>query len=331
VAVSGTISQTTFDVMRLIEHAFRRCRVPAQKLTGEMIDIARDVLYLYLSSLAGRGIQLWAIDNVFVNVPVGQAAIALPVGTVDVLSVLQRRYTTLAGSVTTSNGGVLTDFGSGNANQVATVGVAFTSGGTYALNFDVSSDGVSFTTKDSVSSATYVAGQTYWFEVDPATYARFFRVADAAGQSLSVTVTLGGTNSEIELGRIAMDDYDNLPNKAYQGRPTQYWLDRQRDVPVLHIWPTADTANSLYPLAVRRQRQLMDVGALTNTLDIPQRWYDAICWQLAWRVAKECPEVDPALIPDLKMDAEAALALVTQSERDNSPIRVTPRIGVYTR
>ena len=35
-AYSGTVSETTFNALKVVDHAFRRCRLPAQAITGEM-------------------------------------------------------------------------------------------------------------------------------------------------------------------------------------------------------------------------------------------------------------------------------------------------------
>ena len=51
-ATSGTVSTTQFTTRQVIDHAYRRCRLGAQQITSEMIDIANDQLYLILSNLA---------------------------------------------------------------------------------------------------------------------------------------------------------------------------------------------------------------------------------------------------------------------------------------
>ena len=38
-AMSGTISTTKFNTNAVIDHAFRRCRVSAQRITAEMQDL----------------------------------------------------------------------------------------------------------------------------------------------------------------------------------------------------------------------------------------------------------------------------------------------------
>ena len=62
-ATSGTVSTTQFTTRQVIDHAYRRCRLGAQQITSEMIDIANDQLYLILANLANRGVQLWCIET----------------------------------------------------------------------------------------------------------------------------------------------------------------------------------------------------------------------------------------------------------------------------
>jgi hypothetical protein len=84
VAVSGTVSQTTFNTRKVIDHAFRRCRLPPQGVSSEMIATANEALYLILSNLANRGIQLWCIQKDILPLYEAVSEIPLPVGTVDI-------------------------------------------------------------------------------------------------------------------------------------------------------------------------------------------------------------------------------------------------------
>jgi hypothetical protein len=43
------------------------------------------------------------------------------------------------------------------------------------------------------------------------------------------------------ISRISRDEYLNIPTKTTQGRPTQYFVDRQI-TPVLKIWPLPDNS-----------------------------------------------------------------------------------------
>ena len=62
-AFSGTISQTVFNTGRIIDNAIRRCKLSAQQITAEYIDIANDQLYLLLSDLANQTPDVFRIDQ----------------------------------------------------------------------------------------------------------------------------------------------------------------------------------------------------------------------------------------------------------------------------
>ena len=230
-AVSGTVSATKFNVQRVIDHAFRRCRLPAQQITSELQDIARSNLYLMMGEMANKGYQLWTLDTVTDTFVLGQGAYTLPAGTVDVLQ----------------------------------------------INYK------------------YPDGR------------------------------------EVPITRMSQDDYNNLPNKNYAGRPVQYWLDRQRDAPVVRVWPVPNTGSVGHGMVISRQRHMMDVGELTDDLDVPQRWLNAIISDLSWRIAMETPEIEPSLVGELKQFAIEAMTIAQNAERDQTPMRIAPRIGVYTR
>jgi len=84
-------------------------------------------------------------------------------------------------------------------------------------------------------------------------------------------------------------------------------------------------------MTVWYSRQIDDVGALTNELEIPQRWYEATVMMLAHRMSLELPGVGMDRIQYLEAQAEKYLALVESEERDKSPIYFAPNIAVYTR
>ena len=75
----------------------------------------------------------------------------------------------------------------------------------------------------------------------------------------------------------------------------------------------------------------MDVGTMTQEIEVPQRWYEAIVAMLAAKMALEILEVDAGMISMLDAKAERALYVAQAEERDNSPMMIAPNIAVYTR
>jgi len=131
------------------------------------------------------------------------------------------------------------------------------------------------------------------------------------------------------MARLNADSYESYPNKAFQGRPLQFWLDRQLQ-PVMNLWPTPDAASALLPLVVYRQRYIADVGTLPQVIEVPQYAYESITWKLAANLAWDTPEVDPKLCPALEAKAESMMRIMWNQDRDKSPINLQYGIGVYT-
>ena len=330
-AYSGTVSTTTFDTVALIDDAFRMAGVPPQGVTDEMQDTARQSLYLLLSSTSNRGIPLWAIDKQVLGLKQAQSTVTTPIGTIDVLNVNLRTLTQYTGTESARLGGILTDFGSGEAQTISSVGVKTTASPTYSLIFETSDDGVTFTTVGTSGSTAFTAGDWTWFDIDPALPARYFCIRDQAATTLVLTASyLGGNPTEIPFGRLNKDDYVSLPNKTFQGRPLQYWLDRQVGAPVLRLWPTPDAANETSQVVVWRHRHIMDVGTLAQSIEVPQRWLEAISMQLAIRLILREPKADKNQLAVLKPMADEALMMAWAEERDQSPFRMTKAIDCYT-
>jgi hypothetical protein len=85
-AFSNTVSQTNFNTRRVIDNAIRRCKLTAQQITAEHIDIANDQLYLFLSDLANQGAPLWCIEKQIYPLYDGVGDITMTDGTVDILN-----------------------------------------------------------------------------------------------------------------------------------------------------------------------------------------------------------------------------------------------------
>lgn len=329
-AFSGTISETVFNTRRVIDASLRRCKLPTPKITADHLQIAKDQLYLILSALANQGIQLWCIENILLPLYEGQGAVTLPLGTVEVLNINLRTMQAVTGTDTDTATEHKVEFDS--ATAVATVGV-FWSAASAPLQFERSDDGVTWTIIQTEADPEAVAGETSWFDLTSVVAASFFRVTATSGVLSFDSIYLGGVNpSEIPIGRLNRDQWTNLPNKVFaNNRPLQFWFDRQIPRPILRLNPIPNAQAVSQLITLWRQRHIMDVGSLTQELDIPQRWYMAVVTELARQCAREIEEVDMKIIPMLDSDAALALRSAQEEERDNSPTFIAPNIAMYTR
>ena len=327
-AYSGTVSQTTFDTRRVIEHAARRCKLPAQALSAEHVDIANDALYLLLSDLANQGAPLWCIQKTIYPLYEGVNSIETIPGTVDILNSNLRTLSQLTGTNTDTATERVVDFAT--TTPVTTVGVLW-SAAAVPVEFARSDDGLTWDViQTEVPSAT--SGEWTWYDLASVVPASYFRVRATSGTLGFSQIYLGNNPTEIPLARLNRDDFTNLPNKAFQSnRPLQYWFDRQTPQPFMRMWPVPNNAATVMQIVVWAHRHIMDVGTMTQELEVPQRWYETIVAMLAAKIAMEFVEVDASLIPMLDGKAQQTLYQTQQEERDNSPLNIAPAIGAYTR
>lgn len=332
-AVSGTISTTTFNTRKVIDHAYRRCRLNAQAITSEMIDYAKDSLYLLLSEIANVKTPSWCVERQIYPFYEGQYTMTLDVGTVEVLNANLRTLQEVdpgASATTITSTSYTYDFDSsdGSVATINTVGVKW-SAAAVNLTFAVSADGSTWTTVGT-QTTTAAANAWTWADIVPAYAYRYFRITGASAISAS-EIYLGTLPQEIPMGVLNRDTYVAQSNKVFPGRPLTYWYQRDRVNPVLQVWPAPNAAAEHQQLILWRSRHIMDVGTLAQEVEVPQRWMEAIIAKLAAAVALETPMVDAGIIPMLDQKAAQAYALALAGDNSGAPTYIQPYISPYTR
>lgn len=327
-AYSGTVSQTVFNTRRVIENAYRRCKQPAETLTSEIVDIANDQLYLLLSDLANQGAPLWCIEKQILPFYDGVGYISLESSTVDILNSNFRQLQQVSGTNTDTSTSRTIYFG--GPSFVTSVGIKWLAN-SVPIALERSDDDLVWETIQTESPSA-VSGEWTWYDLQSSVAANYFRVRATSGTLSFETIYTGNTPTEIPLARMNRDDYTNLPNKSFQSnRSLQYWFDRLIPNPVMRLWPVPNASAEVCQAVIWRQRYIMDVGTMTQELEVPQRWYEAIVAGLAAKLSLEVTNVDTALIPILDSKAQQALYIAQAEERDNSPMMITPNVAPYTR
>lgn len=327
ITTSGVIGQETLNLTQVIERAFNRCKIRTSIISEEMIRIAREELFMLLTSeLANRGPQLFAVDIQVLPFTAHLAAVPMPAGTIDVLNANLRQQSALQSSAATT-------YTAATPIRINTVGVTWAGP---AVPIQVWADGQLVASSQPNASA----GQTTLVDLDGAPTALSWSiVADpvppnplAAGQLLTSNVAFYQTLFQVPLAPYSRDDFANLNNTFFESRPFQYWLDRQEPWPIMRLWPTPGlNEQNNACLVIWRHRQIMDLGDLAQRVDVPNRWLEAIVDGLAKRLAYVIQEVSPQLIPILEAKAERSLNNARMEERENAPMRIQPRIYCYTR
>lgn len=136
---------------------------------------------------------------------------------------------------------------------------------------------------------------------------------------LEVTLRRSGTDYEVE--RISRGEYATLPNKTTQGRPSQYYFDRQID-PVINLWSVPE--NSTDQLIYYYVRRIEDADALVNTTDMPFRFYPCMVAGLAYYIAmKRAPE----RIQLLKSVYEEEFQRAADEDEGRTPLKLQPSLS----
>ncbi len=126
------------------------------------------------------------------------------------------------------------------------------------------------------------------------------------------------SGSDITLSRLSRDGYLTIPNKASEGRPSQFFLDRQV-IPKLYLYSTPENSTDtiVYDALVRMD----DADDLTNTMDMPFRFYPCLAAGLAYYIALKR---SPDRIQMLKAIYEEEFERARTEDRDRSSFKVTP-------
>ena len=325
-AYSDSIGNTTFNALKVVDHAFRRCRLPAQAITAEMQSYALDSLYLLLSEMANIKTPSWCIEKLILPMYQNQPVVELPLGTVDVLNLNYRTLQPVSGTVVSTSTVYTVSFSS--QTVVDTVGIEW-SAASVPVTFQVSTNGTVWVTVGT-SSVVAAAGEITWTDISGALAYPYFRITSASPINYAV-ISLGNMPNEIPLGQLNRDNYVNQSNKVFPGRPSNFYYQRDLPVPVVYIWPAPFPAAEQAQLILWRHRQIMDTQNLQQDVEVPQRWLQAIIDGLASKVAAETAAVDINLIPTLEQRQAISMQRAWDGDNDGSPIQINPGIGVYTR
>lgn len=354
-ATSGTVGTTVFQTRKLVEHAFGRCKVKRAMISEEMGRIALDCLWLTLMNLSNRSVQLWAINSVILPLYENQRRVVLPTGSVGLLAMPNLRTLTRLtdGATVVSSAGGTVDFAfdddfetsltqtspNGNVSAqwaddvlVTSVGLLPNASGTWTFSFERSDDGSTWTTIETHTAVTITAGEWKWYDLDGSLAAPYFRVVASGGTTLDLReLFLGNNPREIPMAQLNVDDWMNVPDKTSTGmNPVQFYLDLQRTTITLNLWPVPSRSARYAQVTALVERQLEDVGSLSQEIEAPPRWYDALIWDLSWRLAAEVPEVTMDWTTLFKI-AEAQLDLAERGESDMSSSTLAVDISPYTR
>ena len=134
-------------------------------------------------------------------------------------------------------------------------------------------------------------------------------------------VVIRRSSTDFEVQRISRSDYATVPNKTTQGRPSQYYLDRQI-TPVMYLWSTPE--NSTDQVRYYYVRRIEDADTLVNTTDMPFRFFPCMVAGLAYYISmKRAPD----RIQMLKTVYEEEFQRAADEDQGRTPLKLQPNLS----
>jgi hypothetical protein len=138
-----------------------------------------------------------------------------------------------------------------------------------------------------------------------------------------LSVVVRRNNTDYALDRYSREEFLTIPNKTTQGRPSQFFLDRQI-TPNLQLWPVPENSTDIvfYDALTRMQ----DADTFINSSDMPFRFYPCLAAGLAYYIAiKRAPQ----RIQILKAAYEEEFERAMTEDRDRASFNVVPRYEYF--
>lgn len=134
--------------------------------------------------------------------------------------------------------------------------------------------------------------------------------------------------TDLTMSRISISQYSHLTNKLTQGRPIQFWVEKDPGAIALNVWPVPDDAET-YKINYYYIQRIEDAGSpASNNADIPARFMPCMAAGLAYYISMKRPEVSERA-PLLKQIYDEQWDLAADADRDKSSFYMVP--GGYSR
>jgi hypothetical protein len=299
-----TTGSTLFnmDFTEIAEEAWERAG--REMRSGYDLRTARRSMNLMTIEWQSKGINMWTMEQGFINLTPGLSTYALPVDTIDLLEHVIRT-------------------GANTASTQADLTISRISVSTYAT----------IPNKLTQARPIQVWIQRLSGEVNPTT-----AVLNGAITATDTTITLSTVVGLAGSGFIRLDSEDiyytyitgnilggvfraqNNTTAAAHITATAVYVPQ---LPAVTLWPTPDNTTS-YQFVYWRLRRIQDAGAGVSTADMNFRFLPCLVAGLAYNIAIKVPELMPR-IQMLKQIYDETFEIAAGEDREKAPVRFVPR------
>jgi len=299
-----TTGSTLFnmDFTEIAEEAWERAG--REMRSGYDLRTARRSMNLMTIEWQSKGINMWTMEQGFINLTPGLATYALPTNTIDLLEHVIRT-------------------GSNTASTQADLTISRISVSTYAT----------IPNKLQQARPIQVWIQRLSGEVNPTS-----SVLASTINATDTTITLNTVVGLAGSGFLRLDTEDiyytyingNVIGGVFRGQnntiaalhtaATAVFVPQ---LPAVTVWPTPDNSTP-YQFVYWRLRRVQDAGAGAETADMNFRFLPCLVAGLAYNIAIKVPELMQR-VPMLKQMYDEAFEIAAQEDREKAPIRFVPR------
>ena len=299
-----TTGSTLFnmDFTEIAEEAWERAG--REMRSGYDLRTARRSMNLMTIEWQNRGINMWTMEQGFINLTPGLATYALPTDTIDLLEQVIRT-------------------GQNSSSTQADLTITRISVSTYAT----------IPNKLQQARPIQVWIQRLSGQVNP-TDAVLVGAITATDTTLTLNTVVGLAGSgflrlnseDIYYGYISGNTLggvfrgQNNTTAASQADGTAVFVPQ---LPAVTVWPTPDNSTS-YQFVYWRLRRVQDAGAGAETADMNFRFLPCVVAGLAYHIAMKVPELMPRL-EMLKSAYNEQFDLAAGEDREKAAIRLVPR------
>ena len=290
------------DFTEIAEEAWERAG--REMRTGYDLRTARRSMNLMTIEWQNKGINMWTIEQGFINLTPGLATYALPTDTIDLLEQVIRT-------------------GQNTSSTQADLTITRISVSTYAT----------IPNKLQQARPIQVWVQRLSGQVNPTN-----SLLDGAITSTDTTITLDSVDGLAGSGFIRLGSEDiyytyltgNVLGGVFRGQNNTTAVSHADgtavyvpQLPAVTVWPTPDNSTP-YQFVYWRFRRIQDAGAGVETADMNFRFLPALTAGLAYHIAVKTPELMPR-VQMLKQIYDETFEIAAGEDREKAAIRFVPR------
>jgi hypothetical protein len=336
---------------QMILEAFERVGIALPELVGNPVDSAINSLNILLTDWA-RYNNLYSIQPFMTNLTAGQKSYQLPVGTADIpdREVSVANITRQLGGVANSssgnaqnafdgnpatactqnapNGYIAYNFNNNSGFAIDYIGIQSNSNQVYTLAIEYSFDGINWlniysNTNVTIGQQTYLVGQQVWYVNKVAVLAPYWRIREIGGATLDIQELYFCThNISRQISLLSRSQYLGIATKDLTGSVSSYLFNRDTN-PSITLWPVPNGEPD-YPYLILNLKILSpQVVNLTDVINMPSRFYEAFCANLAFKFAEKNKIMGIEVLPDkiayLMQSAAKSMENIEQEDTEHAP------------